>query len=110
MSRDDERRQFENEWRAWLERPTRLSPQHAAARVRAVAGSAPRRPWTLRWAVAGVTVVVALLAVVLSLGHRPLAPRPAVRPAEGVVVMWLDEDTPLYMNLEPLPVEGSNPS
>ena len=101
---------FEDGWRAWLGRPTRVAPGHAAARVRAELGSAPRRRWTGR--VAAVAAVLAvLLTVVVFLERRATGPRPAVRPAaEGVVVMWLDEDTPLYMNLEPLPMKGSNPS
>lgn len=103
----DRERDFEDRWRTWAARPPRTSPAAAAAAVRErLRRPAPHR-WWLPAAAAAALTVTALLSV-RSLGP----PRPASTPSspagaeatmplgEGEVLLWLDEDTPLYMTYQ----------
>ncbi len=98
---------FDEALRSWADRPPRLSPHMAAVRVRAAIDSAPRRRWTWRPLVTVAATALAVVALVVALRDLPrtegLADRPEAGP--GVAVMWLDAQTPLYMNLEPLKIQ-----
>lgn len=98
---------FDEALQSWADRPTRLSPHMAAVRVRAAIESAPRRRWAWRPLVTVATAALAVVALVVMLRDVPrsagLADRPEAKP--GVAVMWLDAQTPLYMNLEPLKIQ-----
>lgn len=98
---------FDEAFRSWAKRPPRLSGHAAAARVRAAIESPPRRRWIWQPVVtvaAAALVVVALVAVLRDIPKsKGLPHRPEARP--GVAVMWLDAQTPLYMNLEPLKIQ-----
>lgn len=118
MSRRE--RQFEDAWRHRAARPPATSPREAAGQVlqrlaereqAARDHAARRRP--LRLAAATALVVLALIAaaVLVRLPHAPSVPESAgevaetALPPEGVVVLWLDAETPLYLTLEP-PANG----
>ena len=103
---DDLDARFQEAWREWTRRPTRLSPAAAADRVRARLVPQPRN---LRWAYAAAA---ALLCVSAGLSYlwlnsrssilQPTAATQQMAPlGEGEVLMWLDEKTPLYMNFQP---------
>ena len=98
---------FDEALQSWVDRPTRLSPHMAAVRVRAAIESSPRRRWVWRPLVTVVAMALAVVALVVALRDVPrstgLADRPEAKP--GVAVMWLDAQTPLYMNLEPLKIQ-----
>ena len=105
---------LERAWRAWAERPTRLSPDQASRRV-AEALVRRRRRVAVRRTLAAVA---ALVVVALALGIRrdqvqPIAvPRPAAgaQLGAGQVLIWLDAETPLYMTFEaPAAPEGGLP-
>jgi hypothetical protein len=126
--RDDARwRDFERRWRRWGERPPRTHPETAARRVLTrLAEPAPRpgwRPaggWTSLGArrLAVAALVLAAVGVWLLTAGLPgpfTGPGPTVAPerapggplpatpamADGVVLMWLDAETPLYMTFAP---------
>ncbi len=107
MHDDNELDRFDEALRSWANRPPRLSPHMAAVRVRAAIENAPRRRWAWRALVTAAATALAAVALVVALRDIPrtegLADRPEARP--GVAVMWLDAQTPLYMNLEPLKVQ-----
>lgn len=106
MSRpDDQMDRFTEALRRWAAKPPRLTAETAARRVQKAiqAPQVGRRRFSLV-AVATTAALAAALALLL----RTHTPSPTtVRPtvASGVVVMWLDKSTPLYMNLEPLRLE-----
>jgi hypothetical protein len=111
----DRERRFEREWRAWLDRPTKRSPAAAAARVSASLESPGFRRRPL-WAVAvaaSLFLVAATVVFRLRDGYREggVAPGPSVAATDtlksGEVLMWLDADTPLYMNFQPPGTEGA---
>ncbi len=111
MSRpDDHMDRFTEAWRRWAARPPLLPADAAARQVHCaieVRRLHPRRPTVLAFA---VTVVLAATLAVLLHTHAPspTTVRPTV--GSGVVVMWLDKSTPLYMNLERLRLEkGATP-
>lgn len=103
----DELEHFDDALRDLACRPTRTSPAEAA---RAVAGAirAERRRRTTRVSAlaAAAAVVLALSAALLwQPGRRPATVAAAGHAAttglgEGVVLMWLDEETPLYMTFQ----------
>ena len=111
MSRtNDLMSRFTEAFRQWADRPPRLSAEAAALRVRrAIENRAPHPHRGATFALAVTCVLAATLALLLRT-HMPS--QPTVRPAVGggVVVMWLDRSTTLYMNLEPLQLEkGATP-
>jgi len=107
---NDQETRFARAWSSWLRRPLRSSPEVAAARVARLLQESPprRRPvWVL--ATAGVSLAV-LATLVLVLPRQtgtdfsgPPAPPPAtVQPVQpGEVLIWLDDETPLYMHFQP---------
>lgn len=109
----DELERFDDALRDLACRPPRTSPAEAA---RAVAGAirAERRRRTTRVSAlaAAAAVVLALSAALLwQPGRRPETVAIAGHSAstglgEGVVLMWLDEETPLYMTFQ-LPGDGA---
>jgi hypothetical protein len=102
-------------WRRLAERPPRLAPQEAARRV--LARLEPRGAQAVRrWAAA------AALLLALAAGwwqaerwntrrRTPTAPPAAAQAAlpldEGVVLLWLDDETPLYLTLTPPRTAGA---
>ena len=103
MSRDPIDR-FEDRWLAWARRPPRTAAGDAARKVLARL-EPPRRVPAYRWLAAAA---VALLAAGLWLSWPPV-PAPEVAfgldqgppLGEGVALIWLDPETPLYMTLTP---------
>lgn len=112
MSRDE--RRFEDAWRRHAARPPTLSPEEAAGRVLhrlAQRPTAPRRRPLRLAAAAALVAVVIVAAALVRLSLSPTVPQRAGEVAEtavtpeGTVVLWLDEETPLYLTLEP-PADG----
>ena len=97
---------FEERWREWAGRPPKTSPAAAAQEVVASLGARRqrRRP---RLLVAAAAVLVAVGGIAIHRGMRspgePVVVETAVEtPALGAgeVLMWLDEETPLYMTFQ----------
>lgn len=98
--------EFEAAWRRAAERPTSLAPAVAARRA-VERARVRRRRRASAW---GAAAAAALAGVALAVWRQPAPPVPVVPsppplagvasgPAGEVVVMWLDEETPLYMTL-----------
>jgi hypothetical protein len=105
---DDPERRFDEEWRRRAARPPGKSPAAAAAEVRArLSRQASAHLWRLPAAAVLVLALTAFLGVRL-LNPPKTVPAPArvvgpvaVAPlAEGQVLIWLDEETPLYMTCQ----------
>ena len=98
---------FDEALQSWATRPPRVSERAAAARVRSAIENPPRRRWIWQPVVTMAAVSLVVVALVAVLREIPkttgLASRPEARP--GVALMWLDAQTPLYMNLEPLKIQ-----
>lgn len=116
---NEEERRFVLAWSSWLDRPVRSSPEAAAARVaRLLRQSRPRRrpAWVL--GTAGVSLaVLAMLVLILprrtgmELSAPPIAKPAAVEPVQpGEVLIWIDDETPLYMHFQPPDARGGNKS
>lgn len=117
----DRMRRFEERWREWSHRPPRQDASQAAHRVmtrldeRSSVSSSERGfgSWTWRLAAAAAVLVLATGLWLLLPGLPPSISGPASQPPEGlettetpvmgdgVVLMWLDADTPLYMTFAP---------
>ena len=117
---------LEKQWQGWAKRPPSTPAPQAARRLVARLETEPRRHANLprRWVlptpaaavalVAVALVAVALVAVALAVGltlHEPgpvdvgtVVERPPLR--EGVVLMWLDPETPLYLTMRPPAPQG----
>ena len=122
MSRPQDR--FDQELRQWGSRPPRRSAQRAAREVRERLET-PRRGFTstASWQAAAAFAAVLAVAVGLWIAHPsedfgeatpPMPPVSSVAelaPApldEGVVLIWLDPETPLYLTLKaPGPGNGA---
>ena len=100
---------FEDEWKAWARRPLRTGASDAARRLRErLEEPVRRRSPTRGWLAAAATVALAALGLWTSWppGHAPDTPgtvglvEPQPLPP-GVVLIWLDVETPLYMTLTP---------
>ena len=118
--RDPRMERFDSELRAWAARPTTRPPAAAARQIAArIAGRpvpAPRFHPGWAWSAAGLAAAVGI-AGLLRFGGAPRAglppapssqsatlmpPQPgAAALAEGQVLIWLDPETPLYMNFAP---------
>jgi len=112
-------RAFTDAWRRAATRPPERTPEAAArqvlARLEADAGGRWRRRLMqhralLRWAAAALLLALALgwSASRVRRAGVPATPPPAVAAAplpldDGVVLLWLDDDTPLYLTLAPPP-------
>ncbi|HMB55563.1 MAG TPA: hypothetical protein VKU40_19755 [Thermoanaerobaculia bacterium] len=104
--------QFTDAWRERVEAPTEIPPHAAATRVLARLDERRRRPLLRRtsfWrvALAGAAALVVLLVLSLRLTAPPAVPDQAgevlaeATPGENELLLWLDEETPLYLTLEP---------
>ncbi len=98
---------FEDRWRRFAYRPARRSAAEAAARAVEAARRAPA-PRTIPWAfatagallIAGAALTVRL-AVRSGGGPAPVGTASASAPIpSGTVLLWLDEETPLYMTFQ----------
>lgn len=101
---NDRYERFIEAWKQQAGRPPGLDADQASQRVRAriSSGGRKRRPPLVGWALATAAVLVVLAAIFLPLRspHRgPGGPAAVPSPPAGVAVFWLDETTPLYMNL-----------
>ena len=99
--------EFEEQWRDWATRPPSRTPRQAAEAVRGRLG--PRhRGHRVQWAVAAaaaVILVAAGLALHLITGSsgKPTVVESAITGPSlgpGEVLMWLDQETPLYMTFQ----------
>ena len=98
---------FLDAWEKWAGRGPRLSPAAAAGRVQSRL-TKPQRHF--QWAYAAVATAMICVSAGLTYfwvnSHAPI-PGPAsisqqVAPlGDGEVLMWLDDQTPLYMNFQP---------
>lgn len=114
MSRDPLER-FAEAWSHWVRRPPSTSPREAAAGVlrRIADAEAAQRPRPhRRWLAAAALLVLVLGAGALLLlpvppaedgGPRPPAGGTALPVDDGVVLLWLDPQTPLYLVVQPPP-------
>lgn len=118
---------FDAELRAWAGQPPARPPAAAAheiaARIEGRRAPAPRFHPGWAWTAAGLAAAVGIAAL-LRVGDTPpaslaptapsiaagVAPRHAggTTLAEGQVLIWLDPETPLYMNFAP-PAGERNP-
>ncbi len=114
----DEEQRFTEQWRDWVAQPPRRSPTQAAQSFRASLRSQQSRGlsrwgfsrWGLsRWVLVGAGAVMAVAITVGGLwshwgsGAPPLQTELAGAPpalASGQVLLWLDEETPLYMTFQ----------
>ena len=101
----DELDRFDDALREWAGRQPRRTPQQAATAVRSAIHGDRRRRSIRRSALASAAALA--LAVTTGLLWQPGSQRETVVAAvaetgaglgEGVVLMWLDDETPLYMN------------
>lgn len=113
-SRDPEDR-FLEAWKHWAQRPPRQSPAEAAAAVsRRLPLRQQRRSWWALAAAAAMTVTVALAVQWSIFIRRATPPGPTINLQEsapmskGEVLIWLDDETPLYMTFQP-PENGPAP-
>lgn len=107
-------KEFEVRYKSWAERPPETSPEEAARQVLArLDETEPRRRHFPVWLAAAAAVLLAVAAGLFA-PQPPPPPRTAVVTApaldDGVVLIWLDSETPLYMSFAPPPVEQGDPS
>jgi ferric-dicitrate binding protein FerR (iron transport regulator) len=111
---------FEESWKRWTQIPPRQSPAEAASRIRSmIAQRRSRRPsWLLAAAAAVLLSTIALTVHWVRLSRQTIAIQPsaivqeAPRLGEGQVLMWIDDQTPLYMTFqspETQPAVGGKP-
>ncbi len=111
---EDLDRGFAEAWKQWAASPPRKLPSAAAAEVKA---SIERRPSEHRSGRLLATAAILLLAVGAAVLWRPWEKTPASQPAgveeivpmgKGEVLIWLDEQTPLYMTFQAPAEEQGN--
>lgn len=96
---------FDDAFRAWAARPPETSAPDAAREVTALIRARNRRRVLSFSAMAAAAMVVAVMSAILLRVPNGPTPEPVVvaelvQPAEqedGVVTMWLDDETKLYM-------------
>ncbi len=98
---------FEEAWQEWVQRPPETSAAAGAERVAAAvrASRRRRRPrWIMATAAAAALLVAGFTAHFVLRGPTPPVPTvmaPAAVPlGAGEVLIWLDDDTPLYMTFQ----------
>mgnify|MGYP001031048983 CR=1 FL=1 len=99
---------FEEAWRRWLDRPPRRSGRDAALRLVAAVEARRRRYriWFPSAAAAALILVVAITAIVFRPPRETRPPGAVIETGQplplgrGEVLIWLDEDTPLYMTFQ----------
>jgi ferric-dicitrate binding protein FerR (iron transport regulator) len=99
--------ELEQAWREWAARPPQRPPEIAAQRVVATLRERRRRhPW--RWLLATATAAAVVLAMLAGSWYLR-GPDQAVLTgsrlqtpslADGQVLIWLDDTTPLYMTFQ----------
>jgi hypothetical protein len=98
---------FLETWKEWAGRPPSTSPAAAANRVTArLPQKATRHP---RWLYAAAAAMICVAAAMSYLWVFIITPHTGTEAVtqqnapleEGVVLMWLDDKTPLYMNFQP---------
>ena len=98
--RDPEDR-FEEAYREWLSRPPGLSPAQAAGRVSERLHTRGRaRSWM---AAAAASLLAGAIGISIWWTTARVATAPIATPAplgSGEVLMWLDDQTPLYMTFQ----------
>ena len=106
-SHDPEDR-FIEAWKQWARRPPARSPAEAAAAVsHRLTVRRERSYWWALAAAAALTVTIALAVHWSDLVRRAAPPGVTISHQEttpmgnGEVLIWLDEETPLYMNFQP---------
>ena len=111
---DDLDRRFAEAWKNWAGKPPQKSPAAASAEVMAgIRRRASEHPWGRSLAAAAAL----LLAVGAAGLWQPWRKTPVTRPAgleemvpmgKGEVLIWLDEQTPLYMTFQAPAEEQGN--
>ncbi len=103
---EDLDRGFAEAWKRWAAIPPRKLPPAAATEVMA---SIEHRPSEHRWGRLLATAAALLLAVGGTVLWKPWGKAPAPQPVgveeivpmgKGEVLIWLDEQTPLYMTFQ----------
>jgi hypothetical protein len=98
---------FAQSWKRWAAQPPRRSPVEAAAevalRIRLRRGRR-RSSWMLAAAAAILLAAVGTTVLWRHSGTVPSAPtvteQEILAPGKGEVLMWIDEQTPLYMTFQ----------
>jgi hypothetical protein len=102
---NDDFKPFDDAFRDWAARPPETSAPEAAREVAALIRTRNRRRVLRFSAMAAAAMVVAATSAVLLRTPAGSNPEPAVvaevvqatHPEDGVVLMWLDDETKLYM-------------
>ena len=104
---DGRNAEFEEVWKRWSARPPRLSAEEAAALVASRIRQRPvrRQP---NWYLAAAAVVLLALVGTVAIWRpvrTPTESQPASQQAslplgKGEVLIWIDEQTPLYMTFQ----------
>ena len=106
MENDSDRLgRFEEAWRRWATRPPRRGPEAAAREVAAALRLRRERRRLRRVVLAAAAAVLIVVPLAVHRSTQPsVAPEgvAALEPpvAEGQVLIWLDEETPLYMTFQ----------
>lgn len=117
MTRHDEDR-FDQDFRQWASRPPDTLPEEAARRVLARLSEGPIRGWVwqrpIRLASATVGLILILMVGWLSGPRRSQVPSATdgginLPPLpDDVVLLWLDDETPLYLTVAPPATKGDS--
>lgn len=98
---------FLDAWEKWAGRKTRLSPAAAAGRIQSRLTKPQRHfRWVYAAAAAALICASAGLTYLWVISQAPVSGPASISQqiaplGEGEVLMWLDEQTPLYMNFQP---------
>jgi hypothetical protein len=104
----DDQQLFDEAFRKWSERPLGISPDVAARRLMAQLPERRKGGWfsghQLRFATAAAGLALALIISWVTLPRVSRAPTMAQQLAlpplsDDVVLLWLDNDTPLYLTV-----------
>lgn len=109
---------FERAFKSWAERPPATPPDQAAARVVSRLPERKGRFWLvgsqLRFAATAAALMIALVVGWVTLRPEPPAAIPATSEVvlppleENVVLLWLDEQTPLYLTVAAPAAKGGS--
>ena len=115
--RDREMERFDEALKAWAERPLETPPDEAVQELLAHLPEKQTGAWLAdwRWRLATATTGLALLVMVgwatlfEDPGPSTIGEEVALPPLhEDVVLLWLDEETPLYLTVAPPATEGGS--